>query len=230
MMISELPRETRGYRVLIGNRDLEPAVDVPHSSGGAMAGASAAVDCPNCGQPLFPVFKISNSDPAVRALGIWTLPVLQVLVCPACALYMEPYWILFSEDAVSIEGGERDGGKILQEIEAPYSSRMITLRQLGEEESPESDEVREALLSRKVAPGVYHQLCGLPFRRDEGPLSCCVCSKPMLFGGIVDSDDLNVPLYEPVKRPVALIIGDSDCLHFFTCAQCSVVGVRWQHS
>jgi len=215
-----------GYRIVIGEHEVSD--QSPHQCGGTVLGVRSTPVCPNCSQDLFPVFKLDNSDPAVADLGLWRMPFLQVLVCPACALYMEPYWVRFSVDEVVIHGGERDTGEVLQEIESPYESRPIRLRQLAEEEDAMTAASRQALLNRDVPPGIYHQLGGQPFRGSRDPLVCVVCSRTMAFGGIVDYDDSNVPLYEPVRRPVALIIGDGDCLHYFTCRDCDVIGVRWQ--
>jgi hypothetical protein len=211
-----------GFRIVIRQTGTSP-----HQCGGDVVGVRAAPKCPNCGQLIFPVFRIDNQDPSVAALELWDLPLLQVLVCPSCALYMEPYWVRFDDDAITIEGGERDGGDVLQKIESPYEVRPIELESL--DTGIITDSTRLRLLSREIPPGIYHQLGGEPFRGSLQPLSCYRCSNVMIFAGIVDYDDANVPLYEPVRRPVALIIGDGDCLHFFTCRSCAVVGLRWQH-
>jgi hypothetical protein len=50
----------------------------------------------------------------------------------------------------------------------------------------------------------------------------------MQFAGIVDYDDMHVPLYSN-NEPLALVIGDVDCLHLFTCQKCSMLGVKWQY-
>lgn len=54
----------------------------------------------------------------------------------------------------------------------------------------------------------------------------------MRFAGIVDYDDLNAPLYEKYdngdQEPVALVIGDMDSLHYFTCPEGAVVGLKWK--
>jgi hypothetical protein len=141
---------------------------------------------------------------------------------------MAPYWLRFVRDDVIVVGGDREDPNVLQEIESPYEARPIELRRLVADEYPTTDARRDALRRRQVPPGVYHQLGGMPIRDSGTPLICPDCSKAMMFGGIVDYDDSNVPLYEPVRRPVALIIGDGDCLHFFTCRECDVIGVVWQ--
>jgi hypothetical protein len=49
----------------------------------------------------------------------------------------------------------------------------------------------------------------------------------MQFGGIIDYDDRNVPLFETGRRPVALIIGDMDRLYWYVCGPCRVIGFDW---
>jgi hypothetical protein len=140
---------------------------------------------------------------------------------------MEPYWVRFTRDGVAIEGGCREDPNVLQLIETPYESRPIELRTLAPDECPRTENQSNALRPQ-VPPGVYHQLGGLPTHESREPMDCIDCSRAMMFGGVVDYDDTNVPLYEPVRRPVALIIGDGDCLHFFACRRCDVIGIRWK--
>jgi len=205
-----------GFRILISGETLvrQGAGIFAHSCGGEVIvpeGKQPA--CPNCGQLLFPVLKLDCLDPSVSALNLWRLPLLQVVVCPACALYMEPYWIDFRSGALEIKGGERDDGAPLQEIEVPYEERLVRLLPLGHDDGQ--------------ALGVHHQLGGRPFKRSEQEMLCCECHQRMIFAGVVDNDDLNVPLYEPIRRPVSLIIGDGDCLNWYTCSTCQVIGVCW---
>jgi hypothetical protein len=49
----------------------------------------------------------------------------------------------------------------------------------------------------------------------------------MSFFGIVDYDDLNVPLSENGGTPVALIIGDRDYMTLLSCPECAIMRVDW---
>jgi hypothetical protein len=191
-------------------------------------GVIKEVACPNCEKELFPVFKLSMSDKRIRDLKLWNEEFLQVLVCPSCALCMEPYWILFRDGKIAIRGGERDGGGILQDINTPYESRLIKLEPLVAEDYPLTEKSHKAFIRRMRPPGIYHQIGGLPNRGGYADMTCCECGKSMSFAGIVDYDDSNVPLTENDHEPVALIIGDMNWLHYFTCAACAVIGVRWK--
>jgi hypothetical protein len=218
-----------GYRMHIPGRDEgDPSGSNPHFSGGTLQGHVREISCPNCDKLLFPVFQLSLSDKRVRDLGLWGREFLQVLVCPSCALYMEPYWILFRDSSVEILGGERDGGDILNSINTSYESRGIILEPLVAEDYPLTEQSLEAIVKRQRPPGVYHQIGGLPHRGDYDEMSCHSCGQLMRFAGIVDYDDLNVPLYENDHEPVALIIGDMNWLHYFTCAKCSAIGIKWK--
>jgi hypothetical protein len=188
-----------------------PAPGTPHVSGGASLHGTA---CPNCSAPLFPVFRLSVGDPSVRRLELWPEGLLEVLVCPRCALYLSPYWVHYGDGRATVHGGRRDGGEVIQGIDHPYDSRAIELRPLalGDGEGGGARRPR-------------HQLGGTPFRRSASGMTCVVCGEPMRFAGVVDDDDENVPLYENGGTPVALVIGDCDCLHVFTCSACRVVGL-----
>jgi hypothetical protein len=170
------------------------------------------------------VFKVGTADEKISELEIWNRALLEVLVCPRCALYMEPYWIRYTSDRATVTGGERDGGDVLLDIVWPYEERDLRLRVLDPDEG-----ALKASSSIERPTGVCHQIGGLPFRVGRGPMICPVCAQAMKFSGIVDYDDESVPLYETPMSPVALIIGDRDCLNFFTCRGCSVVGLTWAH-
>ena len=73
----------------------------------------------------------------------------------------------------------------------------------------------------------HEQIGGKPIKGKDVELACVECGENMRFAGILDYDDLNVPLYEDEHRPVALIIGDSDCINFYTCLSCQVIGLKW---
>lgn len=184
--------------------------------------------CPNCFRAMFPVFDLDASDPQIAALNIWGKERLSIYVCPSCALYMKPYWVVL-KNSPNVVGGERDGGEIMQDIQMPYGCRNVELRHLTAEDYPVNRQLISSFHSREHGSGVYHQIGGIPYRGGYDELECCCCGSLMKFAGCVDYDDLNVPLYEGEGQPVALIIGDSDCLNWFTCTVCRVVGFNWNH-
>jgi hypothetical protein len=222
-----------GYRLHILGKDESETVDPKiHFSGDHLEGDFDHVLCPNCSRPLFPIFKLDLRDKRVRDLGLWAKEYLQVLVCPSCAFYTKPYWIRFHSGVIEVRGGRRDDGKILQDIVTPYESRVIKLESLVAEDYPLSKQSVLAFHTRTRPPGVYHQIGGLPKTRGYDEMNCCDCGKSMRFAGIVDYDDLNAPLYEKYdnghQEPVALVIGDMDSLHYFTCPECAVIGIKWK--
>jgi hypothetical protein len=191
-----------GYEFKIGQRDSVGALR--NSCGGE---GEFGTECPNCKMPLFSMFSLATDDEHLRVLRLWRLPRLELLVCPRCALFMKPYWVVYSAKSARVLGGERDGGETLSNIEYPFQSRRrVTISRIR---------------SRKH---VMHQLGGPDGSQH---LHCASCRKPMRFGGVIGYDDQNVPLYEEGHRPVALIIGDCDSLYWFTCLDCAAIGFRW---
>jgi hypothetical protein len=173
---------------------------------------------------MFNVFDLDMADPAFSSLDLWNGRRLVVRVCPSCSLYFKRYWVV-EMHGIRVVGGERDGGRILQDVRPPYPRRVIELLPLVADDYPTTPGRVHALQTRNHGDGIYHQIGGIPFRGGYPEMDCCVCGKPMRFCGIVDYDDLNVPLYEDdERRPVALIIGDYACLNVFTCRDCATVG------
>jgi hypothetical protein len=203
------PKAMNGYRLRIAPDDYR-GQSAEHYCGCGSVGDAARVACPNCRRWLFPVFNLSFGDDRLAGLGVWSRPRATVVVCPACALYMEPYFIHHVPE-LSVSGGERDGGQVLQDVDHPYACRLITLHAL-----PDAD---------ADAPG--HQVGGAPPGAASGRAACPSCSKPMSFFGIVGYDDLNVPLSENGGTPVALIIGDGDHLTLLSCSECAIIRVEW---
>lgn len=198
-----------------------------HYSGVGSIHNAPELKCPNCSNRLFPAINLTFSDPLLRTIVDWKLNTLHILICPFCAFYMEPYWIKHEADSVEIFGGFRDGGLVLQNINLPYECREISYTPLEIEDYPENPSFKAALLKRERKPGVYHQLGGLALKDADCVVTCCSCASAMAFCGILDYDDLNVPLYEDVKSPVALIIGDYDSMNVYACVECSVIALKW---
>lgn len=211
-----------GYRIAICSDDHTESKLPEHYTGG-----TSTTPCPNCGQLFFPVFNIDCTSDICKKLDIWELQRFIAYVCPACALYMDPYWIQYDGDSVvDVIGGYREDASKIQNIETPYSVRSITLSEIDTEVYL-STEVNDLYSNRKAENGVYHQLGGIPITQLPDSMICPRCSNVMDYAGIIDYDDLNVPLYEDNHRPVALIIGDLDSIYLYTCKQCSIIGYRW---
>lgn len=217
-----------GFRVLIANSDFIGDQSEGYTGIGNVEDA-VECDCPNCTNTMYPAFNLNLNFPEVDLHSVieWKESSLHILFCPFCALYMAPYWLRHKKDNIEIVGGYRDGGEIIQEIETPYACRQISLLPLADEDYPDDDSSLQNLLERRREPGVYHQLGGTPIKGQNEHLNCCDCGCEMKFIGVLDYDDLNVPLYEQGHSPVALIIGDYDALNLYSCIKCAVVGVKW---
>lgn len=215
-----------GVRVLFGETDfLEESCN--RYTGVGNVRSATICDCPNCSSVLFPAMNFLFPDKILGSIIEWSNSSLRVLFCPFCAFYIEPYWIRHREENIEIVGGYRDGGEILQKIQTPYRCREILLSSLALEDYPSDEKKLSDLLGRLREPGVYHQIGGSPIRGQHDHLECCDCAQKMKFAGILDYDDLNVPLYEEVHAPVALIIGDYASMNIFSCGECSVIGLKW---
>lgn len=186
--------------------------------------------CPNCHRPMFPALNLNLADERLAEFRVWHHDRLVLLFCPACFLYMKPYFIEPIGREFRIHGGYRDGGEVVQNIEIPYACKLVKLEGIVDEELAANDVVRESYLSRNLGEGVYHQLGGYPFKGVSDALTCFQCGRAMKFFGILDYDDLNVPLYEDDHRPVALIIGDYDCMNIYSCEECCLLGLKWARS
>lgn len=215
----------KGYRIHIAEDDTGD-LDCPHYSGVGDISDAVELPCPNCSTRLFPAISLSFSDPRLGEIIPWREAHLHVLFCPACAFYMRPYWIRHRA-GLEVVGGYRDGGEILQRIELPYKAREIALLPLRADDYASDADKEARLLERRHPPGVYHQIGGEPIRGQTDNVECCDCGKQMSFAGILDYDDLNIPLYEEGHSPVSLIIGDSDSMNIYSCVDCSVLGLKW---
>jgi hypothetical protein len=218
----------RGFRVEIQPEDAGNLVLQYYSGFSDRQPGSVFAICPNCTNQMFPAINIDCHDLDVAVLDGWRQRYLNVLFCPFCDFYMKPYWIRFDRGLVAdIRGGAASPGNILQNIETPYGIREIRLCELASEDSSNNNNALDMLRERKTPPGVYHQLGGLPIRGESLGILCPYCGEMMPFAGILDYDDLNVPLYEDGHRPVALIIGDFDSINFYICTKCSSLGFLW---
>jgi hypothetical protein len=108
-------------------------------------------------------------------------------------------------------------------VDRPFVAREIEFREISD--SHYSNANRENFLRRTAEEGVYHQVGGEPLRGIGNQMHCCDCGVLMRFAGILDSDDLNVPLYENGGVPFALSISDNVCLNIYSCGNCSIIGL-----
>jgi hypothetical protein len=216
-----------GYRIVISPQNHHDGEYIHHSGFSVDYGTSLS-PCPNCRKNMFPAITLDFHDPLLRGLQIWNHPTLTLLFCPSCAFFMTPYYIDAQTGSV-IAGGRLDGGKLVNPyMETIYESRTLHLA------SPQALESAEAFLtslkdyrSRRMEEGVYHQIGGLPIFGRHISMVCCKCSSHMIFGGILDYDDLNIPLYESNHQPVSLIVGDKNSMNYYLCRSCSIIGMAW---
>lgn len=183
-------------------------------------GGKSYCDCPSCNRAMFTAFNLELVNSELSNLNQWSWERLIVTFCPSCAFYMKPYWI--KQTSVSVVGGNLERpSTVINNVTDSYPVRKIQIREIA------GNFDRKEYLTRSVEPGVYHQIGGRPFKSDTVSIGCCECGGKMEFLGILDYDDLNVPLYEDGHNPVALIIGDYDCMNLYSCIGCAVVGLVW---
>lgn len=195
-----------GYRIKILEENVEERFCV-HFSGGA----EATYCCPNCNRELFPVFTIDSNDIKVKSIIHWKEESLTIYFCPSCCFYMEDYWLEYKNNTlVGVYGGELDGGDVIQEIDFPFLKREVLLEMLTDGE--------------EINSLPKHQIGGRPYLDVKYQMDCQGCRKSMPFLGVLAYDDLNIPLYENNGDPVALIIGDYDCMNIYSCVDCSILG------
>jgi len=219
----------KGYRIVVPQEEgivgLRP--DSLHSSGGELAGNIKEAICPNCGTPLFPVFKLNfAADARLQSLNLWEGDFLQLLRCFVCFLEHYVYWTYFKEDSVEIIGGCRsEPPHILPGVQLPYLCRPIQLTELTECDYPSSEKLLAALDQKRP----LHQIGGLPFRGKYMFVSpnCAKCDQPMQFAGVIDDEDYNVYCYDSEGFYCTLIIGDLDSLYFYTCKACMGIAFKF---
>jgi hypothetical protein len=219
----------RGFRVIIAPENTTAGKQGHFSGYHEKQTGALYKECPCCKYQMFPALNLDFADSSLLPLGVWPQRYLNVLFCPFCGFYMKPYWIKYSAHGVDIVGGDCSSQKVIQKIEMPYSISTISFRELNDDERPSNPSVRRSYISRTREEGVYHQVRGEPIKGQNEQLTCPDCGTGMAFAGILDYDDLNVPLYESSHKPVALIIGDGDCINWYTCIRCLVVGLKWVH-
>ena len=207
-----------GLRIKMASEDFLGKYSEFFSGVGNIIGAPAC-KCPNCKKRMFPAINLTFPNFIIARLGNFERRTVNILFCPTCALYMEPYWIKKSGKNFEIIGGHRDGGDILQNINDNYRCRKIEVEGFLSESA-------EAIKGQS-APGNFHQIGGRPRKIDSVKMPCCDCGKVMKFFGVLDYDDCNIPLYENDDSPVALIIGDYDSMNIYSCDICDVIGLAW---
>lgn len=218
---NELPH---GYRLRFD--DERPAGEYEHYFGGY---GSEKVPCPCCKRFMLAGWDLDMRDPLVSELVDWPQKRLTAHVCIQCDLYQDPYWIVYSEDGKATPC-RRSRSKPFCNFADPYPRWHCFLTPLNAEDYPTNAERLDNLSSRKVPPGIYHQLGGLPAPRGPVNMKCRLCNEPMKFTGILDSDCVNFVFLDVGGKNGSdvsgLLIADDDCLDIFTCSKCSVIGIH----
>jgi hypothetical protein len=176
--------------------------------------------CPSCSGPMFPVFTFDVKWLAAFLKrkcghGDW----LTLDVCPQCSHCLQNYAVVTDSAARVAHGGFVDSGGPALTIDTPFKSRHVELEPIAE--AFWNDVVaQEKYHDRKLGGGVYHQLGGRQLRQNCRPLQTCLrCAGSVWYFGCIDSDSLNVPLYER-GQPAALELGDLRCMNVFMCDAC----------
>lgn len=179
--------------------------------------------CPNCATPMFPVFSIHKTVEGMPALDIYDeRGYLTLDVCAACTHWLKNYFTRIVEGSREAFLGDRDHGGAVNFLDRPYQGRAVTLVPVAAEQWS-SEQFREDYDRRDLLDGVVHQLGGVRMNDERHALCGCLsCQQALTFFGTIDSDDLNMPLYEN-GEPIALAIGDAARLNVYICASCSAV-------
>ncbi len=186
----------------------------PMFSGSGRILNAPRAECPNCQLPMFPALNFESTD-LVDCRERFGCEFVSFLFCPSCAHHLAPYWVRLRK--MEVIGGLKDGGEVMVDVCRPYKARLIELREIFE---------IPTFLDRNADCGIYHQIGGAPIVGKSQIMECCDCGRPMKFAGILDSDDLNVPLYENAESPLSLMIADSNCLNVYACVSCAVLGMQ----
>lgn len=175
--------------------------------------------CPNCNADMFPSISYSQSVAAGWNSLFYSAGFLTLYVCVECALHLSNYSVRYERSRRIVNGGYRNA-PAYRKIDTPFQSRAVKLVCI--EKDFWTDGVRiEEYAERLLLNGIYHQIGGQPLRKPRQPLEqCSHCSELVQFFGVIDYDDQNVPLYED-GRPLALDIGDLNCLNVYLCNFCA---------
>lgn len=201
------------FRIHILPDDFHGTSAAAYSGSGSVASAPD-VACPNCNLAMFPALNFESTE-LVNCQDYFGSDFASFLFCPSCAHHLSPYWIRLRK--MEVVGGFTDDGEVLVNVCRPYKARLVELREIN---------VGPTYLDRNAGTGIYHQIGGVPIIGKNQMMHCCDCNGPMEFAGLLDSDNLNVPLYENSESPLSLMIADDGCLNVYCCASCAVLGMQ----
>lgn len=213
---------TDGYWALISEETAKSSDTIFSGSVGDFPSLCA---CPNCNAAMFPVLSFQKKTVPVAPQnddffdkGGW----MTLDVCPHCPHWLSNYVVHYRQGRRSASGGYRTGTGRDNLIDMPFQSRSVRLQMIDQRLWATGDE-REDYYHRRYLEGVYHQLGGERLRADQEPCQSCEnCNSALLFFGVIDNDDLNVPLYAG-GEPHSLIIGDMKSLNMYVCEACASV-------
>lgn len=207
---------------------LEIESDCAAPSARIFSGARALADpplcqCPGCGESMFPVFSmhrsilVGNVLPGVDARGYVTLD-----VCASCGHFLENYFTSVIDGVRIARGGDIADDGPFNHLDTPFVSRAVRLMPECDEQW-ESPEFIAAYDEKKLLSGVLHQLGGKKMKRERVPIdNCLCCGGSVRFFGMIDSDDLNISLYEG-SEPLSLMIADMKSLNVLVCTKCAAL-------
>lgn len=194
----------------------------PASFSGSLSLENPALcSCPNCNEPMFPVFTL-NKEAGIfpENPNFYRAERITLDVCASCSHSLKNYYIKFEDGVRTAHLGYIDGRGVSNKIDKPFQSRKVSLLEVAESEWRNQNFV-EMIRNKAILDGVLHQLGGVKLLEEVDPISSCLCCGGELsFFAKIDYDDLNVPLYED-GEPSALIIGDMGSLNVYFCDLCS---------
>ena len=207
--MSRVERMRDKVRVVIAGRRADRSDEM--FSGVRPDGQPSLVECPNCRNPMFPVFTFPKGAPFLNLpKALAGLERVTLDVCPHCTHSLDNYFVRLSGAQRVAVGGYLDDGEAVEHIDLPYASAQV-----------------EVVSDRDFDPEggmIGHQFGGDPSREEERPISACMsCGSGVSFMGCIEYDDSEVPLTENGGSPVALIIGDMDALNLYVCNECPTI-------
>lgn len=197
--------------------------DTPIFSGELKLRSPVLCQCPNCEQPMFPVFTIKRAIAGLPQDEIYDEHgFITIDVCPSCSHSLQNYYVK-NDGALRVAYfGFIDKLGPSNYIDQPFESRSVKLTPVPLHFWGDDDFLTK-YFDRKLLAGVLHQLGGKKMKKERVPLEKCLCCGDKLtFFATVDYDDLNIPIYEN-QEARALIIGDMQSLNVFSCESCNAL-------
>jgi len=179
--------------------------------------------CPSCKLPMFPVLNVARPIQGIAWRSELCVDgVLSLDVCPNCSHSLNNYYVTIAAGGRTAGVGFMDDGGPRWVIDMPFRCRQVDLQPIPASFWNDADE-QEEYLTRQLLKGVYHQVGGQAVKPCRDPIDQCQrCGGSVEFFGVIDYDDLNVPLYEE-ENPRSLLIGDMRSLNVYLCRQCPTI-------